>query len=243
MSSVFKSAVAVAIAALAYTPTAFAANYTLTSGSALVVFSTNALQTLLAAGVSIAGTAPAVYTAPTLTFTASDSGIGYGANNTVTSATANGGLKLSSSTVAGAQILLNNIKIDTSGNVFADGVTSSWTNPTLGSYTGISFSNLNLFTSTLTGNTNIATGNGSIALNLANLKFASPAIPVLGNALGVPAFLQAAIFPTLDVGTASVNASFSLNAPAVPEASTWAMFGLGLAALGALGRRRSTQAA
>lgn len=241
MPSTFKTAALAITATIALTQAAQAADsYVLSSGGAQVNFSTNALQSFQSAGIAVSAMAPASYTAPTISFSASESGIGYGSGSLVSSLTANGGLTLASSTVNGAHVDLTNIKVDAStGNVFADGVTQSWTNPTLGSYTGTSFKNQQLFTSTLSGNADIAAGHGAIALTLSDLHFASSAIPVLGNALGVPSFLQTLIFPNLNVGSATASASFNtLSVPSVPEPATWSLMGLGLIGLTAASRLR-----
>ncbi len=242
MSKFIKMAALAFAAGITFAQAASAANtYVLTDGSAQVNFSTNALQSFQSAGIGVSAIAPASYTAPSISFSASANGIGYGSGNLINSLTADGGLRLASSTVTGARIDLTNIKVDaTTGNVFADGVTQSWTNATLGSYTGTSFKNQQLFTSTLSGSADIAAGNGNITLSLADLHFASSAIPVLGNALGVPSFLQTLIFPSLNVGNVTVNAAFKLqSATSVPEPATWGLMCLGLFGTVAASRRRA----
>ena len=236
MPSFVKTATLIAIAAASISQAALANNFVLSSGNAQVAFSTNALQSFQSAGIGVSALSPATYAAPVISFSASDSGIGYGSSSQVSSLTANGGLSLASSTVNGARIDITNIKVDTAtGIVSGDGVSQSWNNATLGNYTGTSFKNLQLFTSTLSGNADISKGNGSISLNLADLHFSNAAIPVLGNALGVPAFLQNLIFPSLNVGSATVTASFSAvtlpPTPSVPEPGTWLLMALGLVGL------------
>lgn len=239
MSLLYKAAASLAIVACSLHALPAHAEYVLIEGSAQVNFSTNALQAFQSAGITVSATSPATYTAPTITFTANDMGIQY-SGDVVSALTAEGGLNLTSSTVAGARVNLTNITVDSAtGNVFADGQTSSWSNATLGNYTGTNFTQLRLFTSTLTGQSNILLGGDAIHLSLSDLRFSSEAIPVLGNALGIPAFLQSLIFPSLNVGSVAVNASF---APAVPEPDSFILMLLGAGVMSGFARRRSHQA-
>src|SRR3989338_7622977 len=103
MSSAIKTAALAVAATISLCHAAFAANsYVLSSGSAQVNFSTNALQSFQSAGIGVSAIAPASYTAPVISFSASESGISYGTGSTINSLMANGGLSLTSSTVNGA---------------------------------------------------------------------------------------------------------------------------------------------
>lgn len=217
-------------AAAASSAAAFAAGpgYTYDSGTAGLSFSSNALSALASSGISISATAPATYTQPDVALPTSATGTSWDSSFNLTTLGMDGGFVLTSSSVAGAQVKITNVSLDvTTGSMYGDIATSSWTNATLGSYTGKTFMHQAMFKGTESGVSNIQAGNGTVALKLDNLFMASSTIPVLGDALGVAPFLYNMIFPTLNFGNASATTKF-LATPAIPEPSTLALMGIGL---------------
>jgi hypothetical protein len=233
---------AVAAAAMVSAASAMASGpgYTLDSGAAQLTFLDSALSTLGVAGISVSATAPATYVAPKISLVPAADGVSWNSNYDITSMTAAGGFVLNSSTVPGARVDLSNISLDlASKTVFVDAVTQSWTNALGKTYTGQTFNHLALFTGTLSGQTNIQSGGGSISSSLNDLFLGAAAIPALGNALGVPTNVQQILFPTLNFGSTTLQGKFT--ATTVPEPSTTLLSMLGLVGVTAVTRRKLAQ--
>lgn len=227
----FKLSTLAASALLSASAFASGPDYEVLGGSAGLTFSGNALAALTTSGVSISAIAPASYVQPDVALGVDIYNTSWNDSYDVTSIGLVGGFTLKSSSVAGALVSISNLSLDVaSGVLYGDIVTQSWSNATLGSYVGQTFSHQAMFHGTTSGTSNIAAGNDSISLQLNNLYMTSSAIPVLGNALGVAPFLYNAIFPTLNFGNSGVAVQFAPTV-AVPEPSSALMLGLGLAAL------------
>lgn len=209
--------------------------YEFKSGGAVLTFTTNSLAALNTAGVTVGALAPATFDGSKITLSSNNDLVQWNAAYDVTSLTGIGGFKLTSSTTAGAQVQLSNVSLDVaSGTIYADVVTSSFSSP-FGNYTGKTVTGLALFTGTLVGDTNIVSSNLNVNTTLNDLKLTATAIPTLGDALGVPSFIQQALFPSLNFGQTALTGVF---AP-VPEPSTWALMVAGLVGVGAVTRRRA----
>lgn len=234
LANVLKLSVSAAAAACSAAAFAAGPGYTFDSGTAGLSFSNNALSALTTSGVSITAIAPASYVQPNIALPTAAAGTSWDSSFNVSTIAMDGGLILTSSSVTGAQAKLTNLSLDVAtGSMYGDVTTSSWTNSTLGSYTGKTFTHQALFKGTESGISNIAAGNGTVSLKLDDLFMVSSTIPVLGDALGVAPFLYNAIFPTLNFGNAHATTTF---AP-VPEPGTLALMGIGL--LGVAGGQRA----
>lgn len=214
--------------------------YSFTEGGAVLTFTPTSLQTLGIAGVSVSATAPSSFDGSKILIGSNDSLITWDASYNLGSFTGLGGFRLTSSTVNGARADLTNITMDAkTGTIYADAVTQSFTSA-YGNYQGVTVKALPLFSSTLTGNVNIKSSNGSVQGTLNDLKLTADSIPLLGNALGVPAGIQSALFPTLNFGKVDLKGTF-VAVSAVPEPSSFALMGLGLLGVAAAARKRGSQ--
>lgn len=227
----------VAAASLAQGAHAAGPDYEFTGGGAVLTFTSDSLAALNTAGVTVGAIAPATFDGSKINLSSNNDLVKWNAAYDVTSLTGIGGFKLTSSTTAGAQVQLSNVNLDVaSGTIYADVVTNSFTNA-FGSYTGKTVTGLALFTGSLVGSTNIVESNLVVNTTLKDLKLTATAIPTLGDALGVPGFIQTALFPSLNFGQTALTGNFAAL-PAVPEPSTWALMGVGLLGLSAVARRR-----
>lgn len=227
-----------AMAAMSCAANASGPGYTFAGGGAVLTFTNDSLAALNTAGVSVSATAPATFDGAKINMTSSDSGVLWSNSFDITSMTGSGGFTLSSATTKGAQVVLSNITLDPGAlTVFADVATASFSN-SFGAYQGKTISKMALFTGNATGNSNILASNGNLSFSINNLKLSSTAVPELGNALGVPTFIQSALFPSINFGTIALNAQFAKVA-SVPEPSTYLLMGLGLFAITQVSRRRS----
>lgn len=215
--------------------------YTATAADAVLTFTPTSLQTLGIAGVAVSGLAPATFDGAKIFIGSNDALLKWDSAYNLTAFNGIGGFRLASSTVNGARVDLTNISMDpTTGTIYTDAVTQSF-NSVFGNYQGTTVKGAALFTSALLGNTNIKAGNGVVTFSLNDLKLTSSAIPLLGDALGVPQGIQAALFPTLNFGKVDLKGTFAA-APAVPEPSTVALMALGLAGVAGLARKRQQAA-
>ncbi len=232
-----------AFAAMSFAAHASGPGYTFSGGGAVLTFTSDSLAALNTAGVTVTGTAPASFDGAKINMTSSDAQVLWNANYDVTSLTGGGGFTLTSGTTKGAQVVLSNIRLDTtSATVFADMVSSSFSS-SFGSYQGKSLANMALFTGNATGSTNILASGGNVSFSINNLKLSSVAVPELGNALGVPSFIQNALFPSINFGTIALNSQFAKvsSTPSVPEPSTYLLMGMGLIGLVHAKRRSTTR--
>lgn len=215
--------------------------YALTSGSADLTFTTDSLAALNAAGISIAATPPATFDGSKISLSSNNSLTSWDASYNLTSMAGLGGFVLSSSTTPGAKITISNVTLDLNAQtVYADLVTNSFTSA-FGNYTGQTYDHMAMFSGTLVGDRNIVSAGGTPSPTLKDLFLVSSAIPAMGNALGVPTFIQNAVFPTLNFGSIAVKTQFTATPP-VPEPSVSALAIVGLAGVGAFVRRRQRAA-
>lgn len=235
--AMLKAAAAAVLACLSTAAMAGGPGWEFKEGGAVLTFTENSLAALNTAGVTVAGAAPATFDGAKITMTSTNDLVTWNDTFDLTSLTGLGGFVLTSSTTPGARVDLTNVTMEPTGNVYADVVTQSFTSR-FGNYTGRSVERMHLYTSTLAGQTNIQAGNGALDATLSDLTLASGAIPILGDALGVPSFIQTALFPTLNFGQVQLTGSFT---PAIPEPSTIVLHGFGLAAVGLLLRKRRSR--
>lgn len=211
--------------------------YEFESGGAVLTFTTNSLAALNTAGVTVSAVAPATFDGSKITLSSNNDLVTWDDAFNVTTLTGLGGFQLTSSTTAGAKVNLSNVMMDASGTVYADVVTNSFTSP-FGNYTGKSVNHMALFTGTLVGDTNIVSSGLNVNVSLNDLKLTSTAIPTLGDALGVPAFIQTALFPSLNFGQTTLTGTFKVT-PAIPEPATVSLLMAGLVGVSAVARRRT----
>lgn len=223
--------------------TAFASgpDYKFVSGGATLSFTSSSLQTLGIAGVTVTGIAPATFDGSKITMTSQDSLVGWNASHDVQSLGGLGGFRLTSSTVQGAKVDITNVRFDLpSDTIFVDAKTYDYSSA-FGSYQGSNFAGLALFKGVKSNASyNIAATNGQVSGSLLDLKLSAGAIPVLGDALGVPQSIQQALFPTLNFGRVDLRGTFVPSS--VPEPSTYALFALGGLALAGAARRKTRSA-
>jgi hypothetical protein len=223
--------------------TAFASgpDYQFVDGDATLSFTSSSLQTLGIAGISVTGIAPATFDGSKITMTSQDSLVGWNANYDVQSLGGLGGFRLTSSTVQGAKVDITNVRFDLpSDTIFVDAKTYDYSSA-FGNYQGSTFAGLALFKGVKSNAAyNIVAANGQLSGSLLDLKLSAGAIPVLGDALGVPQSIQQALFPTLNFGRVDLRGTF-VPSP-VPEPSTYALFALGGLALAGAARRKARAA-
>lgn len=207
-------------------------------GGATLTFTPTSLQTLGIAGVTVTGIAPATFDGSKITMVSEDSLVNWDASYNLQSLEGLGGFRLTSSTVKGAQVDITKVVMDvTSGTIYVDAKTYDYTS-VFGNYKGGTFAGLALFKGTASGSAfNIEATQGQVSGSLLDLKLTAGAIPVLGDALGVPQGIQAALFPTLNFGRVDLRGTF-IQSP-VPEPSTYALVAVGALVLAGAARRRA----
>ena len=91
----------------------------------------------------------------------------------------------------------------------------------------------------ITGATSV-TGAGTFTTNLSGLKITSAGFNTFVQSLGLLTLGKSALSGVTDFGTVT-STIVAKNVAAVPEPSTYALMGLGLAAMGLVARRRQTK--
>ncbi len=230
MEKYLKIATSALLSAAAISPSLAASSYEFVTGSGALTFSDLSISSLQAAGVTIGAAGLGAYQAPKLTLGVNGTAFTLSADGTsINTLYPLGGFSLSSSTVPGAKIIAEEIKVDPKTGVIK---ATLRTFDTAGGYKGSLFKDLHVANSTVTGQSIMSE---NISMVFSNMKFTNEAVPVLADALGVPRFLAEAIFPVLNIGSTTLNATFKLKTivptTPVPEPSTLALLSLGLLAL------------
>jgi hypothetical protein len=206
-------------AAAALSLPAAAVPYDVTGGSALLTFSDQAVSTLslISVSVSPSGDASTVTPGRAFSFPVTDGAI---AGNALTSVQTDpgAGVTLSKGDMA---ITLNDFRVDVVAKTLFGDVTIG----------GSTTQDTALYN--LTSLVEDATDPLNRKLNISGMFLTASAVKTLGDALGVPAFLQGVV-GEVDFGTLN---STVVAAP-IPEPSTYLMLGVGLAGIAALKRRR-----
>ncbi|MBI5335869.1 MAG: PEP-CTERM sorting domain-containing protein [Burkholderiales bacterium] len=227
-SQVLKS---VAVAAALAAGGAQAATVANATGTGTLIFTDAVISAFAAGGVAISPIAPATWTAPAATTPVGE--IVVNGSNAVQSVTTSGGLYQQSTpnfTNTGGNISVTNLKVDfTSNTIYANvsGANGLVANP-----------NLALFTfSTVTGATTIA-GPGTYNTTISGLSMTAAGKAAYATGLGLNAIGQSVLGAISDYG----RIESSITVSAVPEPSTYALMGIGLAGVAFMARRRKNAA-
>ncbi|MCW7540840.1 PEP-CTERM sorting domain-containing protein [Aquabacterium sp. A7-Y] len=210
------AAAALSFPALAATP--------ITGGDADLVFSQAAIDTLGLISVSVAGTGSATTVTPGQSFSFPVTGGSVEGNAVVDVLTdVNAGVSL---TKGSTVINLGDFRVDVGSKTLYGDIT-------IGAQV---VQNTALYTFTTV--TDVEAGPNARTVSASGMFITETALNTLGDALGVPTFLRPAV-AGVDFGTLTGN----LTVAAVPEPSTYAMLGLGLAGIGFYSKRRRAAAA
>lgn len=235
-SQVLKSvAVAAAVAAsassFAATINAGSSPLYLVSGTGTLSFTDAVISAFAAGGVAITPVAPATWTAPSAATPVNE--IVTGGSGAVQTVTTSGGLFQKSTpnfTNTGGDITVTNLKVDfTSNTIYANvsGANGLASNP-----------NLALFTfSSVTGDTNISSA-GTYNTTISGLSMTAAGKAAYAQGLGLNAIGQSVLGAIADYG----SISSTITVAAVPEPSTYALMGIGLAGVAFVARRRKNAA-
>ena len=218
-SRLLKRALVAAAAAVAL-PVA-AVPYQVTGGSALLTFSDEALSTLslISVAVSPSGSASTVTEGRAFSFPITAGSL---VDEALASVQTDPGAGVTL-TKGGTAITLNDFRVDVATQTLFGDVT-------IGSETTQDTALYNI--TSLVEN---ASDPLNRTLHASGMFLTASAVVTLGNALGVPEFLQGVV-GQVDFGTLDSNVT-AIAAP-VPEPSTYLMLGAGLAGIAALKRRR-----
>ncbi|WP_374592706.1 PEP-CTERM sorting domain-containing protein [Aquabacterium sp.] len=227
-SQVLKSA---ALAAAVVAAPAFAQSYSFVSGSGVLAFDSGLIGALGAGGTVVSAVDGATYASGSVTSTVT--GITLNGSNTVTEVFSSGGaLQTAPVNFAGngGNVTIKNLDVVISGstaNVYAD----------ISGANGLATqTHFLMWTATSVSGDTAVTGT-TFSSKVDNLYITAAGKAALIQGLGLTAIGQGVLAGVSTYGTLSTNAVF---AP-VPEPSTYALMGLGLAAVGFVARRRAAK--
>jgi hypothetical protein len=201
-----------------------------TTGTGTLIFTDAVISAFAAGGVNITAVAPATWTAPAATTPVG--AIDLDGSGNVLSVTTSGGLYQQSTpnfTNTGGNITVTDLRVDfTSNTIFANvsGANGLASNPSLALFTF----------SSVTGDTAL-TGPGTYNTTISGLSMTAAGRAAYATGLGLNAIGQSVLGAISDYG----RIESSITAP-VPEPSTYALMGIGLAGVAFMARRRKNAA-
>lgn len=228
-SQVLKS---VAVAAALAAGAAQAAPVAGATGTAQLSFTEAVISAFAAGGVAITATGGATWAAPTATTPITDGAVNVDGSGNMTTVQSFGGLYQQSTpnfTNTGGNITVTDLLVDfTSNTIYANvsGANGLASNPSLALFT---FSGV-------TGATAI-TGPGTYNTTISGLSMTAAGRAAYAQGLGLNAIGQSVLGAISDYGT--ISSSITV---AVPEPSTYALMGVGLAGVAFMARRRKNAA-